>query len=430
MNFFKNRKIQLIIIFFVALLIRICVMIALEGYVFRSEYLNTYGYNNAMVAANVALGKGFSLRDISLGIGWNDSKPTALVPPGYVYFIALMFHIFGIYSVKAAIAIEVFQSLTDAFTCVIFYHLGKRFDEKVGLLASIGFALYPAAVFFSVMRIGPAPVVVLLLAIIMLYLLRIQEHQRYVDAIACGLLMGINALLEPTVILFYVLGCVWLFYWSMLARSAALKNSLVMGLVCIVCLLPWTIRNFLVFDTFVPIKAALGRNLLEGNSPYSTGVIHNHDYAKAFSPEEFKRLEKLDAVSIDKAMLEKAVFFIKADPKGFIRSTLKRIYYFWSFTDPYRETSYDSLRIVTYGPVFILAIIGIFLAKKKLQQTSLLLSLFLSYPLTYYIAHVSINRYRYIVEPFLIILSSYTVINLYKKIVYARHASFASNMAN
>jgi 4-amino-4-deoxy-L-arabinose transferase-like glycosyltransferase len=384
-------------------------MFTLEGFVFCSEH--AYGYNNTMVAENVVLGKGFSLRLL----GSNDPKPTALVPPGYVYLIASIFHIFGIYSVKSAIAIEVLQSLTDAFTCMVLYYLGKKFDEKVGLLAAAGFACYPPAIFFSVMRIGPAPVVVLLLALITLYLLKIQEDQRSVNALVCGLFMGINALLEPAVILFYVLGCMWLLYWSRLSRSAALKNSLVMGLVCIVCTLPWIYRNFAVFGTFVPIKSALGRNLLEGNSPYSTGVIHNFDYTKAFSPEEFKRLENLDAVSVDKVMLKKAIFFIQEEPKRFISSTFKRIYYFWSFTNPYRETSHDGMRIITYGPVFILAVISVFLAKNKWREISLLLSLFLSYPLPYYIAHVSIYRYKYLVEPSLILLASYAVIQLFQK---------------
>lgn len=410
MENFKNRKTQLIAIFFAALLLRIFVMFALEGYIFRSE--QAYGYNNTKVAENIALGKGFSMRLL----GSKDPKPTALVPPGYVYFIALMFHIFGIYSVKAAIAMEIFQSFIDAFTCVVLYDLGEKFDKKVGLLTSVGFALYPPAVFFSVLRIGPAPVVVLLLAIIISYFLKIQEQQRSVDAVVCGLCMGINALLEPAVILFYVIGCVWLLYWSTPPRSTALKNSMVMGLVCIVCILPWTIRNFVVFDTFVPIKSALGRNLLEGNHPYSTGVIHNFDFEKVFSTEEFKSLEQLDAVSVDKVMFKKAVSFIQEDPMNFIRSTLKRIYYFWSFTNPYRETPHDDLRIITYGPVFILAVICILFTKRPWRESSLILSLFLSYPLPYYIAHVSINRYKYLMEPFLIILASYVVIRLSKSL--------------
>jgi 4-amino-4-deoxy-L-arabinose transferase-like glycosyltransferase len=409
MEFIRKRKAQLILIFIVALLTRICVLFAFEGYAFRSE--KAYGYNNARVAYHIASGRGFSL-DL---LGPDNLKPTALTPPGYVYLIALMFHVFGTYSIKAALALELFQSLIDAFTCVVLYYLGGRFSEKVGLIASLGFAFYPPSVFFSVIRIGPPPIVVFLLALIMLYLLKVLCHRRYVDAIACGLLMGINALIEPAVILFYVAGCIWLFYWSPYARVSALKNSIIMGLVCIVCIIPWTIRNFLVFDTFVPIKSALGRNLLEGNHPASSGVIHSFDFDNVFSPADLNRLRQLDAVSVDKAMFEKAISYIKADPKRFIESTLKRIYYFWSFTNPYRETPYDDARIITYGPVFILAIIGILLMEKW-QEASLVLSLFLSYPFPYYFTHVSINRYRFIVEPFLILFAAYAVLQLFQKI--------------
>ena len=225
--------------------------------------------------------------------------PTAITPPLYVYFLALVFSIFGIYSVQSAVVVEVSQSLFAALSCLVFYHLGKRFSEMVGLLAALGMAFYPASILFSTMRIGPIVLVVLLLGIIMIYLFRIQEHWRSRDALMCGVLMGITALVEPTGILFFVASCGWLLLWSSHSRFAAVKSSILMGTACILCVLPWTIRNYLVFNAFVPVKSSLGVNLLQGNNPYANGVTFDDYYDgkyELFTEQESEKLRRLDEV--------------------------------------------------------------------------------------------------------------------------------------
>ena len=131
-----------------------------------------------------------------------------------------------------------------------------------------------------------------------------------------------------------------------------------------------------------------------------------------FLQEELAKLETMDEVQANKFMEKKAIEFIKADPGTFIQRTLTRIYYYWAFVNPYRETRYDTLRIVTYGPIFILGLIGFLLSRKYWRESSLLLALMLSYPLFYYVTQVTINRYRFVPEVFLIILASYATVEL------------------
>src|SRR5262245_52821114 len=229
--------------------------------------------------------------------------------------------------------------------------------------------------------------------------------------------MGITALVEPAGILFFVASCVWLFLWSSGSRFEAVKSSIIMGTVCLLCVLPWTIRNYLVFNAFVPLKSSMGSNLLQGNNPYANGITFDVFYSQQqqllFTQQEREQLYSLDEFQRNKIMQEKAIGFIKADPKRFVELTLKRIYYYWSFVNPYRPTRYDTLRIVTYGPVFILAMIGLILARRqKWREGSLFLALIISYPLFYYITQVTINRYRYGVEAFLLVLAAYATVEL------------------
>jgi hypothetical protein len=409
MKLLENKRHLLLLVFVSALLVRLGTMVVLETYRFKTE--QSFGFGYGSTAKHVALGHGFSHIQDESGI----PRPSAISPPGYVYFIALIFSIFGVYSVNSAIVIEILQSLTAAFTCLVFYHLAKKFNEIVGLLSALAIAFYPPSILFSVMRISPILLVVLLLALIIHYLFKIQEHWRYRDAVVCGVLMAVNALMEPVVIIFYVTSCLWLFLWSSGSRVAAVKCCLIMGIVSFACILPWTIRNYIVFNNFVLIKSSMGKNLLEGNRPSGDGIIFTYEYDDVFSQAELEGLKKLNEAERNQVMQRKAIEFIKADPGRFIRLTIKRIYYYWTLVNPYRRTAYDNLRIVTYGPVLILAVIGVILSWKQRKYASIFLFLFFSYPLPYYITQVTINRYRYGAEAFLLIPASYAVVELVKK---------------
>ena len=118
MKLIENKKHLILIIFVCALLVRLGTMVALETYRFKTE--KSFGYGYGATAKHVALGDGFSL-------GYDKSgapRATAISPPGYVYFLALIFSTFGVYSVESAMVIEILQSLTAALTCLVFYHLG------------------------------------------------------------------------------------------------------------------------------------------------------------------------------------------------------------------------------------------------------------------------------------------------------------------
>jgi hypothetical protein len=65
--------------------------------------------------------------------------------------------------------------------------------------------------------------------------------------------------------------------------------------------------------------------------------------------------------------------------------------------------------------VFIFGILGLIYSRKQWREGSLFLSLFLSFPLFYYITQVTINRYRFVPEVFLIIPASLAVVELTRR---------------
>jgi hypothetical protein len=67
-----------------------------------------------------------------------------------------------------------------------------------------------------------------------------------------------------------------------------------------------------------------------------------------------------------------------------------------------------------------LGLLGFLLSCKYWRESSLLLALMLSYPLFYYVTQVTINRYRFVPEVFLIIMASFAAVELVARLSRVR----------
>ena len=134
MKILENKKLLLAIIFAAALVVRLFTMVALETYKFPNEEAFGFGYGDT--AKYVALGEGFKT---------SHFLPERRVPRRISSGICLLNGFdFFYYSAsivwQSAIILEIFQSLIAAFACLVFYQLGKKWNENTGLLAALGMA--------------------------------------------------------------------------------------------------------------------------------------------------------------------------------------------------------------------------------------------------------------------------------------------------
>jgi len=89
------------------------------------------------------------LRHIVRGQGFSspfhqDTGPTAWVAPVYPYLVALVFRLFGIYSVASAIVLLGIQCIIAASTGITIHALGRRtFGAQIGFCAARIWALSP-----------------------------------------------------------------------------------------------------------------------------------------------------------------------------------------------------------------------------------------------------------------------------------------------
>lgn len=189
-------------------------------------------------------------------------------PPAYPYFIGSCLALFGsLAAVKAA------QALLSALLIPAVGRLGARlFGERAGSLAAWLTAVYPDLVWFSAHFWAET----LFLTLLYWALARLLDADagRREPALAAGLLLGLAALTREPALYFVPVAVLFL------ARAARTRSCAVaLGLAALATVAPWSVRNALVFDAFVPVSTFGPFNLWLGNSRESRQEVYA-EYAR------------------------------------------------------------------------------------------------------------------------------------------------------
>ncbi len=426
LRYFETREIEflmLLLIAFFAFFIRIVIMICLKSYDISAENFHWhFGYETGRVARAIAIGDGFS-SPFELG-----NLSTAWVAPIYPYILSVVFKIFGIYSKGSAFTILLINSLFSSLTTIVIYYIAKTtINRSVGLLSAIEFAFYPPAIWHSINTIWNTALSTFLIAVLVFYFLNTYQRLNNGKSVVCGVLMGLTALTNPIIMAFYPFCFLWLY--TKLRNSAAnvFMYITLMTISFIITLSPWLVRNYIVFDKFILVKGTLGVELRLGNNPNATGSFEmkgDNALHPTFSKKEMVLFNELKEVGYVKYSSREALNFMIKNPLKILSLSANRFSLFW-LGDLLEENNWKgNLRNIDNLSIFkkILYILpvpfllfGIVMAWKNRIDISIFLYLLLSYPLIYYVTHVS-NRYRHPIEPFCVIIGAYGIVASLEKL--------------
>ncbi|MBN1586810.1 MAG: hypothetical protein JW937_05200, partial [Candidatus Omnitrophica bacterium] len=135
-----------------------------------------------------------------------------------------------------------------------------------------------------------------------------------------GLVLGLAVLTRPAMVLIFP----GIFIWKLLDRGSSLKQRVrwIGGLLLTLSLViaPWTIRNYQVFDAFIPMTTHAGYDLWYANRPGSWGGAtfgrYTDDPIKTFEGNEVDR---------DQLGKELGIKAIKEDPLRYIKLCVYRL---------------------------------------------------------------------------------------------------------
>jgi 4-amino-4-deoxy-L-arabinose transferase-like glycosyltransferase len=415
----KRDTILLVVIGLVALGIRFFLMVYFQSYIIRDDW--AFGYEAGRIAKSIAVGDGFSspFRD--------PTGPTVWLVPAYPLLLASIFTLFGVYTAHAAIVALVINCLTSALSCVPIFFIGKKlFNRTVGYIAAATFAIYPPSIWHAINTIWDTTIFVFLVSILMAWLFSLPETLNFKNASYFGLFMGLVALMNAVILIFYPFVILWLYFKS---RRRVREKVLCLGTTCLltaIVLSPWLLRNYWVFGRLMlrsnfGLELKLGNNAFTGKSldmPREERVSLDQAWKlqhPSNAESEFRRYSEMGEIDYMQQCYDEASTFIRENPWTFARLTFKRFSNFWlsdlGVSNPWKGNLKVSGRITLFKVVCYLVplpfmLLGILFAVRRRRMVAPLLAFLVLIPAVYYITHVS-QRYRFTIEPLILILGSY-----------------------
>jgi Dolichyl-phosphate-mannose-protein mannosyltransferase len=376
------------------------------------------------IAYSVASGKGYS------SPYERDTGPTAWLTPVYPLLVAGIFKVFGIYTRASFIAAISLNILFSTAACVPIFYLGRRVAGiGVGALAAWMWALFPNAVMIPFEWVWDTSLAALLAAVLLWTTMELAERQGWRDWIAYGLLWGLALMTNPALgaALPFLLG--WLIWAaaknspinnpSIRVRQTALRAAAALGLT-LLCCVPWTVRNFVVFHRFIPLRSDLGFELYVGNN-------ENYDEHRRALPatitdeREILRYLRMGEMPFVDEEMRKATEFIRTHPRVEAELIAKRVVAFWIGTAQpiaaFRSTDSSLARAILVGNflTWIGAIAGVVILFGNRNFYAFPLAAFIAVvPAIYYVTHTSL-RYKHPIDPIVLVLTAVALGTIFKK---------------
>ena len=359
-----------------------------------------FGWEMGRIARSIAQGHGY-------GNPYGDSTgPTAWEPPLYPYLMAAVFKVLGVYTYPSAWALLTINSLLSALTCIPIYLIAsKTFGERVALWSARTWAFLPYIWYWSVHWIWDTTFTPLMLSLILLLSLELQESREWRHWIIFGLLWGVGALANSTMLAFLPFCALWIWRQRHRRGLSSLSGVAVSSAIFFLVLTPWLVRNYEVFGRFVFLRDDFGLQFRLGNGDGADGMsrVYLQPNLNELEFEKFQRMGEL-AYAADCKRL--AFDWIRAHPRRFLVISLKRTVYYWNgVPKPTDSTAFWDFRSSLFLASSVLAIWGLILAlRQKRPGAWLFAGLIATYPAVYYVVYPH-ARYRHPIEPELLILA-------------------------
>ena len=382
-----------------------------QVHAFPERILSTYSFlvEPGNIAYSLATGKGF-------GSPFRvDTGPTAWMTPVYPLILAAIFRVCGTYTFAAYIAAISLDILFSALTCVPIFYAGKKI---AGLGVASGaawlWAVFPNAIIIPTGWIWDTSLSALLAATILWATLALAQSQRARDWIGYGLLWGFTLMTNPTLasLLPFLLG--WSVWRARREGRFRLLNPALAACAMVLCCVPWTIRNYAVFKSFVPLRSVMGLQLWMGNNEAYRDRFPGwlHPINNTTERAEYVRMGEITYMQEKK---HEAMQFILHHPRQEARLTYMRFVATWAGTDhPIRDFLRNhsfAFRISVISNVFTSfgVILGAALMIRRRSAYAFPVVVFpVVFPLVFYVTQ-ALFRYRHPIDPVILLLTAIAI---------------------
>ena len=388
-----SHRLIVVVLFTISLLVRVtCFVVVPE------PHLST----NASMAY---LGGAHMIHE---GEGFSDRTFPVFTPPLYALLIAGSLSIFG----DDQFPMKITQMIADSLTTVVVYFIVLEiFTAMTALLSGMILSIYPFSI-YATLYIGAEAFFSFFLSVFVLLVLYALKYGKWIYSLGAGLVLGLATLTRGTTQMLPII-----MPFAMLVsperRQRWWLHCAIVVVACVLVILPWSIRNYLILHEVIPVASVAGGNFLYGSSEQfwtikereqelpralehlkAQGVIE--DPQARYSPVEADRYALM-------AGLENYRLRFRTDPASFVPFGVKKFIHLWYATE---SGSNHGIILAINLPLYLTAIGGIILSVQARNRYAYLLLGLLVYFVVLHLAVVPTFRYMLPVMPYVIAFAS------------------------
>ncbi len=325
---------------------------------------------------------GYAMSLVTTKTFWFEGSYSSRAP-GYPFFLALIYKIFG----HNYLPVKIAQAVLGGGICLVVYSIVYQIiRQRIWALISAGFCIIDYAL-LEMNSVFLSETLFTFLSLIFIWCIVSVRSAGWIRLALGGIVLGLANLTRPILLLMpgYLLFWLWREYPADFAVVLKKFSAIVIPFVLV--LLPWTIRNYRINGIIAPVNIQSGYQFWNANNEYkiypSTAVIEGIFGSRSIGLSEYQK---------DKMFFKEGLkFFRGLTVSRHIGLFIKKQYYVWCPT----LGSYD----VTFVLILPFCIYGMI---RSFGANYIFYYLFLNFFIVTAV-FAGIQRYRTPLEPFTVI---------------------------
>ncbi len=433
-------------------------IIARLGVLFAFPSVFAFSEPGAEIHGSVAY-DAYALNLLETGVyGRQPGVPDSVLPPLYSYLLALIYGIFG----RSYLAVGLIHTFFDVCAIALLYDIVRRLfpghrGEWIGALSALFFALYPYLIFQN-LTLNDTALWIMLLHLFVWLMILLSEQERenrrtFALAGVAGIVLGISALARALLPPLALLLALWFLF--RLSWRQTLLRLLPVAIVSLLVLLPWLLRGAAIHGGFVAVALNGGENLYQGNNRQTVPIFRaGYDVQWSSRPPDAPRTD--DPYRNNQLLLNAGLRYLRENPGRIPELLWVKFWVYWNpqvtpinnlrggerlrvtaegvvqiISDGDSHTGVSAanaayqdeglfavvgrnLHILSFGGLWLLAIVGAALSRRDWRDLSLLFFVQISQTAVYLLFHPS-TRYRSPTDPLLFVFSALAVVWLWER---------------
>lgn len=433
-----SEKKFILIIFIISFFVRIA-FVAVFG-----NFDNPEMYEHGKIADNIYQGNGYKMHwpypsDSESRLTEHAQEPpfyTAFIPPLNPYFLSINFKVFGKNS-TAYFMIMLFHAILSSITVIVIYLIVREISGTPPMKFIIIIAILNLPEIYSIITFSGGPLYHLFALSYILFLIKIFKNSSIQNFIFAGISGGGIILLRSE--FFLLAPFLMLLIFSIKYHKEKLNNLIprfaLSFVIILAIVMPWTIRNFNIFDKFIPVVSHPWHEIWRGSNNQATGGAtakygDNLWLSDKASPHIITRLDSIEynqqfELKADAVFKEEALSYITHHKSEAIVLAFKRLLFLWTI-DIYTVREMNPIFIffimLVFIPLFYLLINKIVNMKIKLFSSEYIIFviIILYYSLLIFLVNYE-SRYKIFVTVMLLPLSVIGLNTIISKIIKVKN---------